>query len=72
MALHVFVFLLLFFLMLSLAWLCRLYWLHHGFVHSRVEAVHPIIYRLLKPHTPLDCPACCLSSPFSPAAVRCL
>jgi hypothetical protein len=68
MTFHVFSFLLLFFLMHSLAWLCRLYLLHHGLAHSKAGAVHPMIQRLLKPRTPHDCPACCLSSPFSTVA----
>jgi IS1 family transposase/transposase-like protein len=65
MALHVFLFLLLSFLMLSLARLCHLYLLHHGLPHSRAGAVHPMVQRLLKPRTPRDCPACCLSSTCS-------
>jgi hypothetical protein len=65
MTFHVFLFLLLFFLMLSLAWLCRLYVLHQGFPHARARVVHPLVHRLLKPRTPHDCPACRLSSPFS-------
>src|SRR5215469_65403 len=68
MAFHMFVFLLAFFLMLSLAWLGRLSLLHHGLAHSKVGAVHPLVRRLLKPRTPRDCPACCLSSSFSTAA----
>jgi hypothetical protein len=58
MALRVFLFLLLSFLMLSLARLCHLYLLHHGLPHSRAGAVHPMVQRLLKPRTPRDCPAC--------------
>ncbi len=68
MAFHVFVFLLLFFLMLSLAWLGRLYVLHQGLAHWRAGALHPVVHRLLKPRTPRDCPACCLSSTFSSVA----
>jgi IS1 family transposase len=68
MAFHVFLFLLLSFLMLALAWLFRLSLLHHGLLHSRAGAVHPVVRRLLKPRTPHDCPACCLSSPFSAVA----
>ena len=37
MSFHVF----LFFLMVSLLWLCRLYLLHRGLAHSRAGAVHP-------------------------------
>jgi hypothetical protein len=46
MVFHVFLFLLLSFLMLSLARLCHLYVLHHGLPHSRAEAVHPMVHRL--------------------------
>jgi IS1 family transposase/transposase-like protein len=65
MAFQVFLFLLLSFLMLSLARLCHLYVLPHGLPHSRAGAVHPMVHRLLKPRTPCDCPACRLSSTFS-------
>jgi hypothetical protein len=58
MTFHVFVFFLLFLLILSLAWLGRLYVLHQGLVHGRVETLHPVVHRLLKPRTPRDCPAC--------------
>ena len=61
MAFHVF----LFFLLLCLAWLWHLYWLHHNPPHPRVGAIHTRIQRLLKPRTPLDCPACHLSSTLS-------
>src|SRR6266704_4019674 len=49
-----------------LSWLCRLYWLHQGLSHWRARVVHPVVHRLLKPRTPLDCPACRLTSPLSP------
>ncbi len=62
---YVFLFLLLSFLMLSLARLCHLYVFHHGLPHSRAGAVHPMVHRLLKPRTPRDCPACRLSSTCS-------
>jgi transposase-like protein/IS1 family transposase len=65
MAFHVFLFLLLSSFMLCLARLCHLYLLHHCFPHSRVAAVHTTVQRVLKPRTPLDCPACRLSSSFS-------
>ncbi len=68
MIIHVFVFFLLFLLMLSLLWLCRLSVLHRCLAHSSARVVHPVVHRLLKPRTPLDCPACCHSSPFSPGA----
>jgi IS1 family transposase/transposase-like protein len=69
MALYVFLFLLLSTLILSLARLCHLYLLHHCLLRSRAGAVHPMVHRLLKPRTPRDCPACCLSSTFSAVVV---
>jgi hypothetical protein len=51
MTFHVFVFFLLFLLLLSLAWLCRLYWLHHGLSQRGAHVVHPVAHRLLKPPT---------------------
>ena len=60
-----YVFLLLSFLILSLARLCHLYVLHHCLAHSRAAAAHPMVHRRLKPRTPRDFPACRLSSPFS-------
>jgi hypothetical protein len=65
MAFHVFLFLLLSLLMLCMTWLCRLSLLHHGLPHRREGTVHPVVRRLLKPRTPLDCPACRLNSTFS-------
>jgi hypothetical protein len=65
MAFHVFVFLLLLFLLLSLAWLGRLCLLHHNRPHWQAGAVHPVVRRLLKPRTPLDCPACRLACAHS-------
>ena len=76
MALHVFIFLLVLFLLLSLALLWRLSWLHLQLSHSRGRAMHSIAQRLLQPRTPLDCPACRLSCAHSsgmgpaPAPVR--
>jgi IS1 family transposase/transposase-like protein len=61
MAFHVF----LFFLILCLTWLWQLYWLHQNPLDSRVGTIHTRIQHLLKPRTPLDCPAGCLSSTFS-------
>jgi transposase-like protein len=72
MAFHVF----LFFLLLCLAWFWQLYWLHHNPPHPRGGAIRTKIQRLLKPRTPLDCPACRLSSTLtsgmrlSPLSVR--
>src|SRR5215472_1017714 len=65
MMLHVFVLLLLSFLMLLLAQLCQLCWTHHCLPHSKAVALHTVVQRLLKPRTPLDCPACRLSSTHS-------
>jgi transposase-like protein len=53
-----FLLLLVFFLLLSLAWLWYLYWFHHGPPHSKAVALHSAVRRLLKPRTPRDCPAC--------------
>jgi len=58
MAFHVF----LFFLILCLAWLGQLSGFYHNPPNSRVGTIHTKIQRLLKPRTPLDCPAFCLSS----------
>src|SRR5258708_26279746 len=63
MTLHVF--LLLFFLILSLAQLCHLCWTHHCLPHSKAVALHSAVHRLLKPRSPRDCPACRLSSTLS-------
>jgi hypothetical protein len=61
MAFHVF----LFFLLLCFACLWHLYWVHHKPPHSRAGTIHTKIQRLLKPRTPLDGPACRLSSTLS-------
>ena len=53
MAFHMFMVLLSFFLMLSLAWLGRLSLLHHGLAHSKAGVMHPVVRRLLKPRTPV-------------------
>jgi IS1 family transposase len=60
MNLHVF--LLLFLFILSLAQLCHFYWPHHGPPHSRAAKIRTSVQRLLKPRSPLDCPACRLAS----------
>jgi transposase-like protein len=62
MAFHVFVFLLVVCLLLSLALLWRLGWLHLQPPHSQAGAVRTTVHRLLKPRTPLDCPFCRLTS----------
>jgi len=76
MALPVYVFLLVVFLLLTLALLGRLDWLHLQPFPSRGRAIHSTTQRLLKPRSPLDCPTCRLASPPSsgggpvPAPVR--
>ena len=76
MAFHVFLFLFIVCLLLSLTLLCRLCWLHRQPSHSKPGAVRASVQRLLKPRTPLDCPACRLSCDNStgvglaPAPVR--
>src|SRR5579863_3629259 len=68
MAFHVFLFLLVFFLLLSLALLCFLWWPHRGPARSRAAAkIRSTLPRLLKPRSPDDCPACRLASPASSA-----
>ncbi len=62
MAFPMFVFLLVFFLILSLALLWRLDWLHRQPSHSQAGRRRTTVQRLLKPRTPLDCPICRLSS----------
>jgi transposase-like protein/IS1 family transposase len=76
MALHVFVFLLVVCLLLSLALLWRLCWFHRRPSSSRGGAKRSRLQRLLKPRCPDDCPACRLASTPSsgggpaPAPVR--
>jgi len=53
MALHVIVFLLVVFFLLSLARLGRLDWLHLQPSHSRGRAIHSITQRLRHHHAPL-------------------
>ncbi len=66
MAFHVFLLLLVSFLMFCLLWLWPLCWPHHGSAQSRAVAkLRSTLHRLLKPRTPLDCPACRLASPPS-------
>ncbi len=62
--------------LLCLAWLWHRDWAHHGLRHLAAKTAHPMVHRLLKPRTPLDCPACRLASTASsggglaPAPVR--
>jgi transposase-like protein/IS1 family transposase len=62
MAVHVFLFLFVVFLLLCLVLLWRLGWLHLPTSSSRGGALHSTVQRLLKPRTPDDCPACRLAS----------
>ncbi len=62
MALHAFLYLLVVCLLLSLALLWRLGWLHLQLSHSRGGAKRTTLHRLLKPRSPDDCPACRLAS----------
>ena len=64
---NVHVFLLVCLLIVSLALLCALCWLHHGPLKSRAAKVRTALPRLLKPRTPDDCPACRHASTASSA-----
>jgi hypothetical protein len=66
MGFHVYSFLLVLFLILSLARLGRLCWLLLQPSHSRGEVKRTTLSRLLKPRCPDDCPASRLASPASP------
>jgi hypothetical protein len=61
MTFHVFLLLLLFCLMFSLARLWHLCWCHHCPAQLRAAARHPTLQRLLKPRSPRDCTTCRLS-----------
>lgn len=65
MVLHVFVLMLLSFLMLFLAQRRHLYWTHHRLPHSKAVALYPVVHRLLKPRSSGDYPVCRLSYPLS-------
>jgi hypothetical protein len=56
MTFHVFLFLLVFVLLLFLARLGRLDWLHLQPSHSPAGSRRTLVHRLLRPRTPLDCP----------------
>ncbi len=62
MTFQIFLFLLVFFLILSPALLWRLSWLHLQPSNSIAGRRRTIIHRLLKTRTPLDCLICRLSS----------
>jgi hypothetical protein len=76
MSLHVFVFLLIVCLLLSLTLLWCLDWFRFRPSSSKGVAKRTTLHCLLKPRSPDDCPACCLASPPSsgggpaPASVR--
>jgi IS1 family transposase len=63
-AVHMFLFLLVF-MLLSLALLWCLDWLHLQTSSSRGEVIHSTVHRLLSPRSPDDCPACRLASTAS-------
>jgi hypothetical protein len=65
MALHLFVFLLLVCLLLTLARLGRLDWFSLRPSSSKGAAKRSRLHRLLKPRSPDDCPACRLASTLS-------
>jgi hypothetical protein len=67
MALHVFVFLLVFFLILFLVRLWRISWLQLQPSRFKAGTVRTTAHRLLKPRTPLDCPSCRLACTPSPS-----
>jgi hypothetical protein len=67
MAFHVYAFLLVVFLILFLALLWRLSWLHLQPAHARGGAKRATLQRLLKPRSPLDCSACRRASTASSA-----
>jgi len=75
MLLHVFLSLLMSLFILAVVWLCHRYRLHHGPAHGKGGG-RSLLPRRLKPRTPLDCPACCLSASrsssgrFEPVSVR--
>src|SRR5215470_20392453 len=76
MALHIYMFLLVVCILLTLALLWRLDWLAFQPSYSRGGVKRSTLHRLLKPRTPDDCPACRLTSTASsgresaPALVR--
>jgi len=76
MVFQVFLFLLVCFLLLGLVHLRHSSLPHHQPSKAKAGVIRTTVQRLLKPRTPLDCPACCLScTPSSgvravPASVR--
>jgi IS1 family transposase len=67
MTFQIYVFLLVFFLILSLALLWRHCWLPRQPSASKAGTARTTVQRLLKPRTPLDCPSCRLASTPSPS-----
>src|SRR5260370_8706537 len=65
MMLHVFLLLLVFFLILTLGQLCFLGWPHRSPAQATAAKRTPL-HRLLKPRSPHDCPACRIASTLSP------
>ena len=65
MAFQIDVFLLMFFLILTLAWLWRHGWPPLQPLHFKTETVRTTVHRLLSPRTPDDCPVCRLASTAS-------
>jgi len=65
MSQHMFLLLLVFFLMLGVALLWRFDWFHLQASYARGEAKRTTLHRLLKPRCPHDCPACRLTSTAS-------
>ncbi len=65
MAFYMYVYLLVVFLILCLALLWHLCWFPRRPSSSSGRAKRSTLHRLLKPRTPRDCPACCLSSSVS-------
>ncbi len=56
--------------LLCMAWLWYRNRTPHGLRHLAAKTAHPMVRRLLKPRTPLDCPACRLASTASSGAGR--
>ena len=74
MTLHLFI-LFVCFCMLTVAWVCYLYWSPHGPSHSKGR-LRSLVPRRLRPRSPLACPVYCRSAAgssgqkLSPLAVR--
>lgn len=66
---HIFLSLLMYMFMLAVVWLSQWYRFHHGPAHGKGGG-RSLLPRRLKPRTPLDCPACCLSASHSSPGTR--